>query len=40
MIHDWWMAHRFEFLVDFGLFGVVIVGLVIYWFLEQRRNRR
>lgn len=38
MIRDWWMAHRFELLVSFGLEVVLIVGLVIYWFWERRRK--
>ena len=29
MILDWWMAHRFEFLIS----GVVIIAALIFWWV-------
>jgi len=38
MVRDWWIAHRFEFLVDLGFAIVVVLGLVAYWFWLRRRR--
>lgn len=39
MIHDWWVAHRFELIVDGALFAVcLVVGLGILIFQKRKRG--
>jgi hypothetical protein len=38
MIHDWWQAHRFEFLVESIVTAIVLLVFVSIMYWESRRR--
>lgn len=39
MSHDWWAAHKFEFVIFGVLLGLVLVVGLVRWAVEAWRDR-
>lgn len=40
MIHDWWVAHRFEFVVTGVFFGLAAVAFIVGVLVSRRGGRK
>lgn len=40
MIHDWWLAHKFEFVLDvLGMLTVVAIVSVMIWWANRMEKK-
>ena len=41
MIHDWWLAHKFEFVMTLGLIAFFVVSLIVWtWWCWTHRKEK
>lgn len=42
MIHDWWVAHKFELIVELSVVALFLLGALViacyFWFRARRRK--